>query len=107
MNRFAPIRPVKFALSLLSLAAVVFTLPGCNTLATRRDLYSPAEGDGPYSKRFNHYREHHEGLFGVSHDEFHPKAANEGIFGVSNSDARYRRQAPEDQGIFGISRNVD
>jgi hypothetical protein len=97
---------VKFALSLLSLAAVAFT-SGCTTLANRRDLYSPTEGTGPYSKRFDYYREYHEGIYGISHNNYHEIAHDEGIFGISNSDDRYREQHPDDVGLFGISRNDD
>jgi hypothetical protein len=39
---------VKSAVSLLALAALSFT--ACNTLVTRKDLYSPVKGDGPYTK---------------------------------------------------------
>lgn len=45
---FAPIRGVKFAVSLLALLA--FSLAACNTLATRRDLYAPAKPNDPYTK---------------------------------------------------------
>lgn len=108
MNRFAPIPHVKFALSLLSLAAIAFTLSGCNTPATRRDLYCPAGGEGPHTKRFTYYRVHHEGIYGISQNEFHPRLANEGLIGISNSDARYRPMPMEYRGgIFGISRTVE
>jgi hypothetical protein len=40
--------PVKFAASLAFASALVLT--ACNTLVTRRDLYSPSKGSGPYSK---------------------------------------------------------
>ena len=40
-------RPVKSALAFLLLA---FSLSACNTLATRRDLYGPAKGTGPYTE---------------------------------------------------------
>jgi hypothetical protein len=39
---------VKSAVSLLALAAL--SLTACNTLVTRKDLYSPVKGDGPYTK---------------------------------------------------------
>ena len=39
---------VKFAAPLLALA--VFSLVACNTLVTRRDVYSPQKGHGPYSQ---------------------------------------------------------
>lgn len=45
---FAPIRAVKFAVSLIALLA--FALTACNTLATRRDLYAPTKASGPYTK---------------------------------------------------------
>jgi hypothetical protein len=38
---------VKFVFSLLLASAVL--LAGCNTNATRRDLYAPAKANGPYS----------------------------------------------------------
>lgn len=47
-NHSAPIRRVKFAFSLLALAALTFT--ACNTNATRRDMYAPAQANGPYSQ---------------------------------------------------------
>jgi hypothetical protein len=40
-------RAVKSALAFLLLA---FSLSACNTLATRRDLYSPAKASGPYTE---------------------------------------------------------
>ena len=40
-------RAVKSALTFLLLA---FSLSACNTLATRRDLYSPAKASGPYTE---------------------------------------------------------
>ena len=43
---------VKFAVLLLALFA--FSLTACNTLVTRRALYSPAKASGPYTK----YRYH-------------------------------------------------
>jgi hypothetical protein len=43
-----PCAIVKSAVSLLALAALSFT--ACNTLVTRKDLYSPRGEDGPYSK---------------------------------------------------------
>jgi len=43
----APMRAVKSALAFLLLA---FSLSACNTLATRRDLYSPAKASGPYTE---------------------------------------------------------
>ena len=46
--RFAPMRAVKFAASLLVLLA--FSLTACNTLVTRRDLYAPTKASGPYTK---------------------------------------------------------
>jgi hypothetical protein len=39
---------VKFAVSLLALLA--FSFAACDTLATRRSLYSPAKASGPYTK---------------------------------------------------------
>jgi len=39
---------VKFAVSLLVLLA--FSFAACDTLATRRSLYSPAKASGPYTK---------------------------------------------------------
>ena len=44
----APIRRVKFAASLLLLAAAALT--ACNTHATRREMFAPAEASGPYSE---------------------------------------------------------
>jgi hypothetical protein len=41
-------RAVKSALAFLLLAA--FSLSACNNLVTRRELYSPAKGTGPYSE---------------------------------------------------------
>ena len=105
---FVPIRAVKFSLSLLTLAAVVLTLSGCNTLANRRALYSPAEGSGHWSKQYATYHEHHEGIFGVSHDLGNTRIRDdEGIFGVSNSDNRLKPEPGPEEGIFGISRNDD
>ena len=105
---FVPIRAVKFSLSLLTLAAAVLTLSGCNTLANRRALYSPAEGSGHWSKQYAVYHENHEGIFGVSHDEGNTRIReDEGIFGVSNSDNRLHPGRGPEEGIFGISRNTD
>ena len=39
---------MKFAVSLLGLIA--FSFAACDTLATRRSLYSPAKASGPYTK---------------------------------------------------------
>lgn len=36
--------------SLLPLLLCAVVLSACNTLANRRDLYSPIEPDGPYTK---------------------------------------------------------
>jgi hypothetical protein len=41
-------RPVKFALPLVALFAL--SLCACNTIENRRSLYSPAKGDGPYTR---------------------------------------------------------
>ena len=39
---------MKFAASLLLLSAIGLT--ACNNLVTRRDLYSPTKGSGPYTE---------------------------------------------------------
>ncbi len=39
---------MKFAVSLLLLA--VLSLAACNTLVTKRDVYSRGKGNGPYSE---------------------------------------------------------
>jgi hypothetical protein len=96
---------VKFSLSLLTLAAVVLTLPACTTLVNRRDLYSPAEGSGHWSKQYATYHEEHEGIFGLSHDVSNPVREDEGIFGVSHSDNRLKPSPGPEEGIFGVSRN--
>lgn len=41
-------RAVKFAAPILVLLSLAFT--ACNTLYTRRELYSPGEGSGVYSE---------------------------------------------------------
>jgi uncharacterized lipoprotein NlpE involved in copper resistance len=43
-----PCAIVKSAVSLLALVAL--SLTACNTLVTRKDLYSPKKGDGPYTR---------------------------------------------------------
>ena len=78
-----PFTPVKLA-SLLLLFALGSGLTGCNTLVTRRDLYSPAKGSGPWTDLYN------------------ARHRQEGIFGISNSDHRGIAPGPQ-EGIFGIS----
>ena len=96
---------MKLSLSLLALVVVVSSLPACTTLANRRTLYRPVEASGPYSKQYSSARAN-EGLYGISQNDLYPVGPNEGIFGVSNSDARYSSLRGEEEGIFGISRNV-
>lgn len=80
----APIPRVKFAFSLL-LVSTAFSLSACNTLVTRRDLYSPKKVSGPWTDRLEAY-ERGEGVFGVSHNNYHGEpGSEEGVFGVSRN----------------------
>ncbi|MHA3773574.1 hypothetical protein ACXR0O_18725 [Verrucomicrobiota bacterium sgz303538] len=95
---------MKFAFSLLVLAAVVSSFSACTTLSNRRDMYRPVVRTGPYTKTYVYERET-EGVFGISQPNYHPRSESEGLFGVSNSDVRHRSKNDE-FGIFGISQNV-
>jgi hypothetical protein len=55
-REFVPIDCVKFSLPLiLALIAITLALNACTTLANRRDLYSPAPVQGPYTDQLaNH-----------------------------------------------------
>lgn len=54
-REFAPICCVKFSLPLiLATIAITLTLNACTTLANRRDLYSPAKVEGPYTDQLAH-----------------------------------------------------
>lgn len=44
------LRPVKFALSLLILAAFSLSLCGCDTLANRRSLFAPNYNEGYWTR---------------------------------------------------------
>ncbi len=103
-SRFAPIRGVKFLTSLLLLAGLGLSLSACNTLSTRRDLYSPTRGSGPYTKKYNEMRDQ-EGLFGISRETYHEPGQDEGIYGVSHNRENSYYESAEDEGIFGVSRN--
>jgi hypothetical protein len=94
---------VKFLTSLLLLSGLGLSLSGCNTLSTRRDLYSPTRANGPYTKQYVEMRDQ-EGLAGVSHNVHHPVGDDEGIFGVSHNPHEAELPA-DDEGIFGISHN--
>ena len=96
---------MKFLTSLLLLAGIGFSLSGCNTLSTRRDLFSPTKGSGPYTRQYQIMHDQ-EGFFGISRnrvpgDEY---SREEGIFGISHNPHPAELAGP-DEGIFGISRN--
>jgi hypothetical protein len=57
LRESAPIRGVK-RVSLLFLAGTILFFAGCNTNATRRDLFAPAKANGPYSYalKYSSYR---------------------------------------------------
>lgn len=94
---------MKSLTSLLLLAGLGISLSACNTLSTRRDLFSPTRANGPYTKQYVEMRDQ-EGLAGVSHNVHHPVGDNEGIFGVSHN-PHEAEQPGYDEGIFGISHN--
>lgn len=94
---------MKSLTSLLLLAGLGFSLSACNTLSTRRDLFSPTRANGPYTQQYVEMRDQ-EGLAGVSHNVHHPVGDNEGIFGVSHN-PHEAEQPGYDEGIFGISHN--
>ena len=94
---------MKFLTSLLLLSALGLSVSGCNTLSTRRDLFSPTRASGPYTQQYVEMRDN-EGLAGVSHNNYHPVGDDEGIFGVSHNPNEAELPG-EDEGIFGISRN--
>lgn len=97
---------MKFAVSLL-LLAVSLVLAGCNTLANRRDLYSPSRGDGYWTKRYEAY-ERGETVSGEPLPRKKP-AADEGIFGISRpqDDIDSNSGPAADEGIFGVSKPSD
>ena len=48
---------MKFSLPLiLAIITLTFALNACTTLANRRDLYSPAKPEGPYTDKLAHHR---------------------------------------------------
>ena len=94
---------MKFLTSLLLLAGLGLSLSACNTLSTRRDLFSPTRANGPYTKQYRVMHDQ-EGMLGVSHNVHHPVGEDEGIFGVSHNP--HEAELPgEEEGIFGISHN--
>jgi hypothetical protein len=96
---------VKFALSLL-LVSASFSMSACNTLVTRRDLFSPKKGSGPWTTRLAEY-ERTEGVFGVSHNyRYGRPGEEEGVFGVSRN-LREDEEPTTEEGVLGVSRNRD
>lgn len=82
MKLVAPLLLVAFALSSVA----------CNTVVTRRDLYSPSEGGGYWTKRYTAYTRE-EGLAGVSKPDSHRRPSgkpmdDEGLFGISRPAGR-------------------
>ena len=71
--------------SLLLLSALGLALSGCNTLVTRRDLWSPSKGGGPWTKEYKKQRD------------------SEGLLGISNPYPRRGKGPNPEEGIFGIS----
>ena len=51
MNQICSHAGVKYAFSLFIVAALLLT--SCHTLSNRRDLYTPSEADGPWTKKQN------------------------------------------------------
>ena len=96
---------MKFALPLLLVSAAI-SLSACNTLVTRRDLYSPKKGSGYWTDRLDEF-ERREGVLGVSHNyRYGRPGTEEGVFGVSRN-LREDEQPEHDpeRGVLGISRN--
>jgi hypothetical protein len=94
---------VKFLTSLLLLSVLGLSQTACNTLSTRRDLFSPTRASGPYTKEYADMRDR-EGLFGISHPPYYTPGEQEGIFGISRNP--HPAELPdEEEGLFGISRN--
>ncbi len=85
---------------LLLIVTTLLSLSACNTLVTRRDQYSPKEGEGYWTKQWENRGDR-------------PKRAVEkpgpesGIFGISHPPYEQQQAAPplrRERGIFGISR---
>jgi hypothetical protein len=89
----------------LLLLVTVVALTGCNTLVTRRDLYSPKKGSGYWTRQAEHPNRRNptnaakpgpeSGIVGISHPPY----------GVQRERELHRWPADESTGILGISRS--